>query len=292
MTKEEFALSIRTDLALELLERTPAPVQNGIAVQEYTQGAIQITEVHLTTPEAAQKIGKPCGTYLTLHLKALGASSVPGHEEAETIAAQLKPLLPQQGTVLVVGLGNEHITPDALGPLCIDSILATRHLAEADPAFAAFRSVAAISPGVMGQTGMEASAVVAAVCKDIHPSAVIVIDALAACTLSRLGNTVQIANTGISPGAGVKNNRRELSEETLGVPVISVGIPTVVDCSTLLEELSEPQAEHTAMQGTEMVVTPRDIDLIVEHGAKLLALSINRALQPELSLEEISYLIA
>ncbi len=216
------------------------------------------------------------------------------------IADELKSMLPTEGCVLVVGLGNNDITPDALGPKCVSQIFATRHIGS-DLAMSiglpGLRAVAALTPGVLGQTGMETSEIVAAVVERIRPTAVIAIDALAARRLSRLGNTVQMSDTGVSPGSGVGNARTELSEKTLGVKVISMGVPTVVDAVTLVTDvLGEQNAARMGdiridQEFGRMMVTPREIDLMTERAAKLIALSINTALQPSLSLDDILSLI-
>ena len=171
-------------------------------------------------------------------------------------------------------LGNAAITPDALGPRAARWVLATRHVAGREQLFRKFRPVAVLAPGVLGEIGA---------------SAVLAIDALAARDLSRLGRTVQIADCGIAPGAGVGNDRAELSRHTLGIPVVSMGIPTVVDCSTLLHDLGLPAPAGVPQS---MVVTPRDVDLLIDRGAHLIGMAVNHAAQPELTPEEIAYLIA
>lgn len=281
-------MAIRTDLAVELATEKEDLQNRGIRLEEHTREGMTITTVEVLTPGAARELGKPEGKYITIQARPFSEAGVHSEEQVQLIADCIAPLLPPEGTLLIVGLGNEHITPDALGPRCIDLILATRHVAGGE-AFAGFRPVAAIAPGVLGQTGIESSDVIASLVERIAPAGVLVIDALAARSLSRLGNTLQISSSGISPGAGVGNNRAELSQATLGVPVISMGIPTVVDCSTLVEDLGIADGGQVH---SDMVVTPRDVDLMVQYGAKLLALAINRAAQPELTLEEITYLLA
>lgn len=282
-------MAIRTDLAVELTAGQEHLQERGVRVEERTEQGITITTVDILTPEAAREIGKPEGRYITVSARPFSEAGVHSDEQTQLIADCIAPLLPREGTLLIVGLGNEHITPDAIGPRCVDLILATRHLPGGEP-FSGFRPVAAIAPGVLGQTGIESSDLVAGMVERISPAAVVVVDALAARSLSRLGNTLQISDTGISPGSGVGNDRTELSRRTLGVPVISIGIPTVVDCATLVEDLGAPVPEDA--DRSDMVVTPRDVDRMVQYGAKLIALALNRAAQPELTLEEITYLIS
>ena len=194
--------------------------------------------------------------------------------------------------MLVVGLGNSSITPDALGPQVAQHILVTRYLTEElarSLGMGSLRKTAALIPGVLGQTGVESGELTAALVNFIQPSAVIVVDALAAQDYGRLGRTIQISDSGIAPGSGVQNSRKELSRRTLGIPVLSIGVPTVIDAATLAAQLtgsSCEQAHQTAM------VTPREIDRLIGHSAKFIALAINKALYPELSLEEIGFLCA
>jgi spore protease len=190
-------------------------------------------------------------------------------------------MLPK-GPVLVAGLGNNDITPDAIGPRTVRQVLATRHIGgelARENGFDALRPTAAIAPGVLGQTGMEIAEIIRALAATLKPAAVIAVDALAAGDVSRLGTTIQISSAGISPGSGVMNAREELSEKSLGLPVISVGVPTVIDAAALTGS------------STPMMITPRDIDLLVGRAGKALSLIINKALQPELSFEEIAYLV-
>jgi len=203
----------------------------------------------------------------------------------------------------VAGLGNSEITPDAIGPLTAGKILATRHLGGE---FAracgldSLRSVAAVIPGVLGQTGIDAAELLKSVAASLKPCCLIVVDAFAARSLFRLGNTVQISDAGISPGSGVANARPQLSSETMDLPVISVGVPTVVDGATLAASLSagEENKEFEELRtmleprGAKMMVTPREIDLLVQRAAKMVALAINCALQKDLSSEEILMLQA
>ena len=171
---------------------------------------------------------------------------------------------------------------------CISHILATRHIGEElarSIGFDNLRSVTAISPGVLGQTGIATGEIIRAVIDKTNPDFVIAIDALASRKVSRLGRTIQIADTGIIPGSGVKNSRNELSKKTLGVPVVSIGVPTVVDANTLVNDIAENEVQYHG--ASEMVVTPKEIDLLIERASRLISHSINCALQPDISEDEL-----
>jgi spore protease len=287
----------RTDLAIECCGERGQPRINGIAQECYTFGDVRVETVKITSDEAAKKIGKPRGRYITVMTPAFASSRDVSEAEIDKIAQEIRSLLPASGTILVVGLGNGDITPDAIGPRTARQILATRHIDRKSAAQAGLgnlRPAAALAPGVFGQTGVESSEIVKALVDGIKPSAVIVIDALAARSVTRLGNTIQISDSGISPGSGVMNARKELSRESLGVPVISVGVPTVVDAATLVSDLfgsdSNDIRDGNAIQS--MMITPRDIDQLVGHACHTLALAINRAMQEDLSFDVISYLMS
>lgn len=209
-------------------------------------------------------------------------------EYARLIGRELAALLPERGTVLVTGLGNESITPDALGPRASRMVLATRHIQgefARSSGLDDLRATAVLAPGVLGQTGVESGEIVGGLCEVVHPAAVIAIDALASRSVARLGCTVQLCDTGIAPGSGVGNNRKELTEQLLGIPVIGLGVPTVVDARTLAAELTgrEDAAEQVAPRGAQMMVTPREIDLIISRASRLVAMAVNAALQPDYS---------
>lgn len=293
MMKENQKIA-RTDLAIELaqplLEAEKLP--EGLKVHTQTHGAVEITCVQIASPKASQQLQKPCGRYITIQTPPLWNSLLDPQQEIDAAADCIRSLLPQEGTVLVVGLGNSSITPDALGPQVAQHILVTRHLTgelARSLGMGFLRKTAALIPGVLGQTGVESGELTAALVNFIQPSAVIVVDALAAQDYGRLGRTIQISDSGIAPGSGVQNSRKELSRRTLGIPVLSIGVPTVIDAATLAAQLtgsSCEQAHQTAM------VTPREIDRLIGHSAKFIALAINKALYPELSLEEIGFLCA
>lgn len=291
-------MGIRTDLAVERLDSVQGAAVSGVKRQIFSQRGIEVTRVSVQTEEGARKVGKPQGEYLTIEVSRFQSAPADFSKEVEAVAELIRPMLPkEEGTsVLVVGLGNRDITPDALGPKAISYILATRHISREmamELGMEDLAPVAAIATGVLGQTGIETAEIVSSVVKSLQPSCVIVVDALAAKSVERLAATVQISNTGISPGSGVQNRRKELSERTLGVPVISVGVPMVVDMATIACEMLDVEdvCDKVSERGRSMMVTPREIDLAVEHAAKMVAFAINRALQPELTLEELMGLV-
>ena len=287
----------RTDLALELAQPylKSGKLPRGLRVHTRQHGAVEITCVQIDSLEAAQQLHKPCGKYITIQTPPLWNSLLDPQEEIDAAADSIRQMLPSHGGILVVGLGNSGVTPDALGPQVVGRTLATRHLGDElarQIGLDSLRKTAAIAPGVMGQTGIETGEIVLALVNFIRPAAVISIDALAAQDYSRLGSTIQIANTGISPGSGVQNSRKELSERTLGVPVISVGVPTVIDGATLAAQFTGQDRGKIDPEAARAMVTPREVDRMIGHAAKFISLAVNKALYPQLSLEEISFLCA
>ena len=229
---------------------------------------------------------KPCGEYVTLALPPLSDDEKKLLEAATLAAEEIGRFLPKEGTVLTVGLGNRAITPDALGPRAADMVLATRHIQgefARSVGLSDLRPSAVVVPGVLGQTGTESGELVRGVCGVVRPAAVIAVDALAARSVARLGCTVQVSDTGIAPGAGVGNHRLPLCARTLGVPVIAVGVPTVVDAATVAADCGADAetVERIAPAASRLVVTPREIDLLIGRAARLVAAAINAALQPD-----------
>ena len=291
-------MGIRTDLALESAqaiitkEAKPYP---GIIQTEYDKAECHVTHINVEDGRASDAIGKPIGNYITIETaNASGLDAYPEafDEQVELIAEEINRLNPLKGDALVIGLGNDDITPDALGSLVVKQIFATRHIPKEMPGFEEFsdlRSVAALAPGVLGQTGIEVAEITKSICEKIKPGVVIVIDALACAEISRLGNTIQITNTGISPGSGVKNSRQELSQETLNAPVIALGVPTVVDMKTIAEQITGKEAEND--EYNDVMVTPRCVDKLIERSAKLIAMAINKAFQPSMTIEDINSLV-
>lgn len=303
-------MQIRTDLALEAHEtaaRSGEP--DGVEHEEFERGGVRVSRVRVLDERGVQAIGKPVGTYVTVETGSLSDVGGDGYyEAAELIGSEVAQMLRPagDGLVLVVGLGNAEMTPDALGPRCVESVLVTRHIAgelTKIKGLESLRPVAAIAPGVLGQTGMETGEIVRALVDRVSPVAVLVIDALASRRASRLGTTVQVADSGIAPGSGIGNARFPLDRATLGVPVISIGVPTVVDAATLALDILENAGIETPAQeeekirasvepsGVSMFVTPRMVDLIVEHAARLTGLAINRALHPGVAREELEKLV-
>ena len=279
-------ISIRTDLALESYDSNDNKLPQGVFVDEQKSGGVLKTTVKIDTEEAAERLARPIGKYITLE----GDFSLFSDQLCDMLETELKALLPI-GSVLVIGLGNRDITPDIIGPMAASKIMATRHLFSEQLerlGLENLRSVCSISPGVMGQTGLEVLDIVKPLLREQKFSAVIAIDALAAKSAGRLGSTIQLCTCGISPGSGVLNRRAELSQQTLGLPVFAIGIPTVVDASTLIADLC-PQCEDFSATQT-MMVTPRDIDNICAIGSKIISRAINYALQPSLSHDEIDAL--
>lgn len=281
----------RTDLAIEAAADTQNLTEEDVLQQTETADGMDLTRLQVRSERGEQHLGKPRGVYITAQLPPLSDDEKQLADQAEHIAKELAALLPPDGPVLVVGLGNRTVTPDTLGPSAADMVLATRHI-RGEFARAAgledLRPTAVLTPGVLGQTGTESSEIVRGVCREIQPAAVIVMDALAARSLRRLGCTVQLCDTGIAPGSGVGNNRQPLNRQVLGVPVIGMGVPTVVDAATLVRDMGGSQPP-TDPDRPPMMVTPREIDLVISRAARLLAMAVNGALQPDYSpLELIS----
>ncbi|MBQ8585112.1 MAG: GPR endopeptidase [Butyricicoccus sp.] len=285
-------MAFRTDLAAEACLRVPH--LRGAVQTERTQDGFSVTETVIETAEAAHAVGKPVGRYLTLALGALIRREEDAFVRACGVLSELiRTLLPQEAhTVLVVGLGNRSITPDAVGPQTVANVIATRHLiTQAPEYFADWRPVAAAAPGVLGQTGIETGEIVRGLVAHVHPNAVIAVDALAAGRISHLMRTVQCADVGIVPGAGVDNARTALDRTTLGVPVLAVGVPTVADGASIAHEILRETggAESAALRDltTPVLVTGRDIDREVREVSRLIGYAINLALHPGLTLADI-----
>lgn len=289
-------MAFRTDLAVEAIEnhKTAAALPH-VRQSDRTLEGFAVHEVRILSEDAAREIGKPQGRYLTLELDALIRREEDAFPRAcKALSTLLRELLPHpnDGPVLIAGLGNRMITPDAIGPQTADHVIATRHLVAQSPAiFADWRPVSALAPGVLGQTGVETGEVICGVLDRVRPAAVIAVDALAAGRLSRLLRTVQLADTGITPGAGVENARAALNEETLGVPVIAVGVPTVVDGATLAHEISsqlgQPACEALDDLSQPVMITTRDIDREVADISRMIGYAVNMALHPHLSVADI-----
>ena len=289
----------RTDLALEARElyrerRGDPGALRGVRAWERRRRGFALTRVEVLDQEGAQALGKGVGTYVTVDISPCRRDRAGRFAPAvETLAEELRTLLPPEGGVFVAGLGNRAMTPDAVGPLAIEHLLITRHLREVLPDF---RPTAAAAAGVLGTTGLEAAEWVRGLSRTSECAAVVVIDALAARSLERLCTTIQLSDTGIVPGSGVGNWRQALNRETLGIPVISVGVPTVVEARTLALDLTggaEGREIPPALreQGASLFVTPKDIDLQVRETAKIIGYALTLALQEGLSVEDAAGLI-
>lgn len=284
---------LRTDLAVEARELAGGSVK-GIDYKTYSESGLSISRLTVKTEKAKQTLGKDIGTYITVALPSLTDNFTSTDKRLEAIGREIRRLIPVNGLILVVGLGNEEITPDALGPKTALKVLATRHI-QGELARSAgldgLRPVAVMNTGVTGQTGIETGEYILSVVKRIRPNAVVVIDALASRRLERLGTTLQISDAGISPGAGVGNHRTRINKDTIGVPVISVGVPTVVDVQTLAGDLlgleRQGELENLPKLSRNMVVIPREIDLLTERASRLLGFALNAALQDKFSLSEL-----
>ena len=294
----------RTDLAIEAHElwQESAGKTTRLAGVKATEKKIQgypVTQVDILDREGEAALGKPAGSYRTLDLTAFWQRGDGFFDRAvRAVGQQVKELTPDSGQVLVVGLGNRAMTPDAVGPLAADSVLITRHLISAMPKhFSGFRPVAVFRSGVLGTTGVESAEAVRGLVAEVQPALVIAVDALASRRTERVCAALQLSDSGIVPGSGVGNHRAALNRDTLGVPVIAVGVPTVVDAATLAADLLEaagigdidPERLRSGQQG--LMVTPRDIDLQVRELGKVIGYAINWALQ-DLEIEEINALLS
>ena len=278
-------MNARTDLAIEKDSFISGDRPKGIRRKVFETEKTKVTKISVLDKEAAEVIGKPVGEYITVELDEFSYDTELLDDRMKSISTQILSLLPKgDGTVLVAGIGNKDITPDALGPRCAEGIFSTRHitseLAE-EIGLDFLNPVCSLATGVLGQTGIETGEIIKSVADAIKPKAVIVIDALAAAGLERLGRTVQITDTGITPGSGVGNKRAEISKNTLGVPVIAIGVPTVVDAVTLARAMTGNKTATESSEAQNMMVTPREIDVMIERAAKLISLCVNCALQPE-----------
>lgn len=308
--------NFRTDLASERREiyqkaNNLKQIEGIEVAEEEINENIRVERVKITNDNGAQAIGKPIGNYITIDIKKLKLAQENDISKAsEVLSNELRTILDshieKQGEILVVGLGNVYVTPDSLGPKVINEIDITRHLINYLPQYVeeGTRMVSAISPGVLGTTGIETVEILKGIVDNIHPKLVIVIDALASRSIERISSTVQISDTGIVPGAGVGNTRAEISLNTLGIPVVAIGIPTVVELATLVSDgidifidrlqekaesndfLNKLQQEDKYEEVKEalnvgeynMIVTPKEIDGLIENMKDIVARGINFAI--------------
>ena len=270
-------MGIRTDLALDAHElwrqsTGEQTAHSGVWAQEKRHRGVRITTVKILDEDGVKRLHKPIGTYLTLEIDGLRKKEQNGFRQTVlALAAELEKLIGERDNVLVVGLGNEAVTPDAVGPKTLRSVIVTRHLKDVlKDTMRGFRTVSTAEPGVLGTTGIESAELVRALVRDIRPEAVIVVDALASSSPSRICASIQLTDTGIVPGSGVGNSRAAFNEASLGVPVIAVGVPTVMDA------------------GEEgMIVIPRDIDARVREIGKVIGYALDLALHRGLHVEDI-----
>lgn len=318
--------NVRTDLAVEARDMYKSRFNreiDGVIVEEKNQDDINITKVDVISENGAKKIGKPMGTYITIDMPDFthydgGLMDQVSHVLAGSLEEIIN--IDHSKTALVVGLGNWNVTPDALGPKVVEKLMVTRHLKAVMPDAIddTVRPVCAIAPGVLGITGIETGEIIKALVDRIKPSLVICIDALASRKLERVTRTIQVGNTGISPGAGIGNNRMQINEENIGVPVIAIGVPTVVDAATIANDAMDlvlDEMVNQADQGKEfyhmlksinknekshliktllnpyvgdLMVTPKEVDVVIDSVSKIISCGINIALQPNLDVEDIN----
>lgn len=292
--------NVRTDLALEQRERFVSDQIEipGVAVEETYDDMceVRVTTVRIETENGAVVMGKPVGNYITLEAPKMAEADESYHREISgKLMEVLEGCLPEKEdgqSILIIGLGNRNVTPDALGPLVVEHLDITRHLVKEYGKYAlggeADRLVSAVVPGVMGQTGMETVEIVRGIVEETEPDFVIAIDALAARSVRRLNRTIQIANTGIAPGSGVGNHRNAITKETVGVPVIAIGVPTVVDAATIVGDSIEEYVAKCRDEGMRenkehlippylygMFVTPKDIDETMERTSYTISEALN-----------------
>ena len=318
--------NVRTDLAIEVAQMFKEEMNqnlNGVTIEKKLDEGSEITIVKVVNEEGAKSIGKPIGNYITIEIPEYTVyDGELMNDVSESLGRTLKKLLNvnKEDKILVVGLGNSKVTPDALGPLVVEKIMVTRHLSSVMPDAIDDEviSVGAIAPGVLGVTGIETFEIVDSLVKKIKPTLVICIDALGSRKTQRVNKTIQICDTGISPGAGVGNHRMKLNKETLGVKVVGIGVPTVVNAATIasdtidlvLDSLISNSKEGSDFYKmlknidknernilindvldpfvSELVVTPKEIDLMIEALSKIIANGINIAVQPSMTMDEIN----
>lgn len=276
----------RTDLAVEAHELSKGQAQEieGVKCSVEQKEELSVTTVEVLNQKGSEALGKAPGKYITIEVPDIKYSTTAYESACHVLAEEIGKLssVKSKTLTLVVGLGNEDITPDSLGTKTISNIMVTHHMKRHAPEIFGdeVSSVCAIAPGVMGTTGMESADIIKSIVRDLKPDLIIVVDALAAADFSRIGITVQLSNAGIQPGAGVGNNRSAISRQELGVPVIAIGVPTVVDAMTFLDDSTKKDIEP-------LVVTPRDIDAIINRCSKTVSGGINLALHAGMTLREI-----
>lgn len=318
-------INIRTDLAVEARELTGAKEIPGVTTDTEKSEEMTISRVRIETEDGSKIMGKPIGYYITLEVPRLKDKDPELTEEvSKNLGEELKTMfdLPLDATILVIGLGNWNVTPDSLGPKVVQRLIITRHLVQLMPekfnTDEGIRPVCALAPGVLGITGIETGEIIKGLVEKVKPDLVIAIDALAARSMERISTTIQIADSGVYPGSGIGNKRMGITRETIGVPVIAIGVPTVVDAATMANDALEmligqftrqakPGGEFYKMLQAldreekfrllrevmspfvgELVVTPKEIDSLIENTSKTIAGGINLAIHPGIDYSEVS----
>ncbi len=318
--------SIRTDLALEAREMAQEENQfhiPGVKVDTINKDNIQVTRVEVVSEEGEIRIGKPMGNYITLEMPEIGDRN-PEYDEkvSQMLAEEIKRItnINDDSIVLIVGLGNWNVTPDAVGPKVVRKLMVTRHIFEFLPEQVddRMRSLCAIAPGVLGITGIETGEIIKGLVDRVKPDLVIAVDALASRKTSRIASTIQIADTGINPGSGIGNKRMAISKETLGVPTLAIGIPTVVYAHTIgrdsldmlikefsnsveqgsefykiLESMNEKDfdmlvGEVLAQGFGDLIVTPKEVDDLIDSVSQIIADGLNIAVHRAMSIEDVN----
>ncbi|OXS62528.1 GPR endopeptidase [Cohnella sp. CIP 111063] len=330
MDKDLSMYDIRTDLALEAKEIASqgheTPDIPGLWSETASEDGITVTRMEIQNDQAAQRIGKMVGHYVTLEVPDMRQGDTELQDKVATaMAKEFEAFLQRVGvtpkhSVLVVGLGNWNVTPDALGPIVVENIMVTRHFFELmpDQVSPGYRAVSAVAPGVLGTTGIESSDIVQGIVEKAKPDLIIAIDALAAKSLERVNTTIQIADTGIHPGSGIGNKRKGLTKEILGVPCIGIGVPTVVYASTIVNNTMDMMFEHMKQHtdntdpmfgifgkmadnerlqlvrevlhplGHDLLVTPKEIDKFIEDIANVIASGLNAALHEAVDTDNVA----
>lgn len=308
-------MSIRTDLAVEMGEWKQLGEEDGF-LETVLTGRIPVSKIKIVSENASRLTGKPIGNYATVFFEGAFSDDDLFQEAVEQTARVLRGFLKNAKTVLAIGLGNAEMTADALGPKVIDRLIVSRHLKDQLPQLyqeLSLGELSALRPGVLGQTGIETAELIRAAAQTVSPQAIVVFDALASRRVKRLCATIQISDTGITPGSGVGNHRSRIDQSSMGIPVISVGVPTVVDAATLTADAMEKirdkmgdEAKKETREWTEdegqrlrealggyennLVVTPQDIDALIDRTAKLLSEAMNLSVHKGLDRAQIDAL--
>lgn len=311
MTKKTAFFSPRTDLAIdihEILTEDSGSEPDGLESNFEKKDGVEVFTLKVLNESGVKKAGKPIGSYVTVSTGRIWTYDNDRFlKVCSVVSDEIKKFLPSGKTFLIAGLGNREIIADAIGAEVAAYTIVTRHIKQNSPSlFNSFDmcETAYITPGVLGNTGVEAAEIIKGVADDIHPDCIIAIDSLSSRRISRLATTVQICNTGIAPGSGVANSRHSINRESMGVPVIAIGIPTVVDAATLAVDIlneadkfgvfngqiPESSAIHSILESSNLnfYVTPKESDIIIKNSAKLLGFALNRAIHKNLSFEDMA----